>query len=136
MYPLDQRKPLEFFFPRLVAMYAVKIALRKALGKRASAIITKLKKRQPLSDDELEVRNTISDLVQNGSKGVAAICWEPGSSSEDWGCVNIMQYGSSRYRSVYWIDDEFGEAKFFGSLKVAKDYAVLMCNPLPREGTC
>jgi hypothetical protein len=134
MYPLDQRKPLEFFFPRLVAISAVKIALRKAFGKRASAIITKLKKRQPLSDDELDVRNILSDLVQNGSKGVAAICWEP-RSGEDWGCVNIMQYGRRKYRSVYWIDDEFGEAKFFGNLKVAKAYAVLMCNSLPPEGT-
>jgi hypothetical protein len=35
----DTRKPLELFFPKVVAKNTMKIALRNEFGKRASAII-------------------------------------------------------------------------------------------------
>ena len=91
----DKSKPLECFFPRLVTLNAAKVALRKEFGKRAGAIITKLKNRQPLSDDDLSPHDIIADLVADKSKVVASLCWEP-NSSVDMGYANIMRFGSRK----------------------------------------
>ena len=120
----DKSKPLEFFFPRLVALNAVKVALRKEFRKRAGTIITKLKNRLPLSDDDLGAHDVIADIVGNESKVVASLCWKP-ISSEDMGYINMMRYGTGRFRRVYWIEEEGSSKGYFGSLKAAKEYGGL-----------
>jgi hypothetical protein len=45
-------------------------ALRKKFGDRTPAIITKLKMRQPLVDDERYAHDIIVDLISNGSEVV------------------------------------------------------------------
>jgi hypothetical protein len=119
----DKNKPLEFFFPRLVTVNAVKVALRKEFGRRASAIITKLKTHQPLSDEDLGAHDTIVDLVANESKTVTSLCWETPDPYIDSGYVNIMRYGTRRSNYVYWVCDEEFPDEFFGSMKAAKEQA-------------
>lgn len=125
----DKSKPLEFFFPRLVALNAIKVALRKEFGKRASAVITKLKNRQPLSDDDLGAHDIIADLVGNKSKVVASLCWNPINEFDEAGHANVMRYGTGRFHRVYWIEEERSPGGYFGSLKIAKEQADFLCTP-------
>jgi hypothetical protein len=119
-------KPIEFFLPRLANVSAVKVALRKGFGNRTPAIIAKLKKHQPLADDELGAMGTIDDLVQNKSEFVKRVFRPEQSYEHD--IYTQMFINVSRFRTggryLYWFSDEEGERTgYFTSLLNAKVYA-------------
>jgi hypothetical protein len=124
----DEKKPIEFFFPRLVTVDAVATALREEFGDRTPAIITKLKERQPLADDELGAHDTIVDLVDNESKGVKTFR-DRRRESEEYPriYITIMRFGPGKGHSVYWIQGMEGESDgYFESMQIAKRYVDLM----------
>jgi hypothetical protein len=120
----DKAKPLEHFFPRLVALNAVKVALRKEFGERTRAVITKLKNAEPLVDDELSAHDIITDLVENGSTVAASVCWRP-TSRVDSGYVNIMRFGTAKSLCVYWVQDVDRDNGYFDNIQDAIDDAYL-----------
>jgi hypothetical protein len=122
---LETKKPLESFFARLAGLRAVQVALRFEKG--TGAVLAKLKKGEPLLDDNLEAHDIIADLVSNDSEVVASP-YRPGLKGY-YGRVracNIMRFGA-RGHYVYWIEEvEGGSCGYFGSMKAAKVYADIM----------
>jgi hypothetical protein len=128
IWPLDTKKPLESFFPRLTTLRAVEEALRRKFGKRTPAIITNLKTGQLSSHEMLHARDIISDLVGNNSEHVKTLSRqrEKDQEQDDVPFVNIMRYGTGRGHCVYWIDHMDFPGGYFGSKKDAEGYAGLM----------
>jgi hypothetical protein len=120
MNDYDKAKPLEHFFPRLVALNAVKVALREEFGGQTRAVITKLKNAEPLVDDELGAHDIISELVENHSTVAASVCWRP-TSEADRGYLNIMRFGAAKSRCVYWIQDVDRNYGYFDNIQDAID---------------
>jgi hypothetical protein len=126
--PWETNKPLESFFGRLAGLRVVQIALRQSFGKGTGAILAKLKKGEPLLDNDLEAHDIIADLVDNNSEVVAGLYrhGQKDENNERVRACNIMRFGV-RGHYVYWIEEaEGGSCGYFGSMKAAKDYADLM----------
>jgi hypothetical protein len=123
-------KPLESFFPSLVALPSVQTALRKEFGKHAPAIVSKMKAGESLSDEELGAHDTIHDLIQNNSVVADSLAgWS--SAYDDTFAINIMQFGS-----VFWIEAmEFDDIGYFDTLKDAKEAAEANYEPFITEAS-
>jgi hypothetical protein len=123
-------KPLESFFPSLVALPSVESSLRKEFGKDASAIIAKLNAGEPLSNEELGAHDIINDLVRNDSVMVDSLAgWR--SAYNDTFSIDVMQFGS-----VFWVEaQEFDDIGYFDTLEKAKDAAEFNYEPFITEAS-
>jgi hypothetical protein len=124
---LETKKPLESFFARLAGLRVVQVALRQRFENGTGAILAKLKKGEPLLDDELEAHDIIDDLVCNKSHVVTTLYRrnQEENDKKEKEYVNIMRFGT-RGHYVYWIEHVDFPTGYFGSMKAAKDYADLM----------
>jgi hypothetical protein len=123
----DTHKPLEGFFPRLASVDAVAMALRKKFGKRASAILIKLKNGQRLLHEELSAQDIITDLVGNDSEVVKTLRrHNQARNDQEEEYVHIMRFGTDERYCVYWIDHVDFPTGYFDSMKAAQEYAEIM----------
>jgi hypothetical protein len=125
---LETKKPLESFFARLAGLPVVQVALRQRFEKRTGAVLAKLKKGEPLLDDDLEAHDIIADLVSNLSEVVAGLHrrGQKDENNERVPACNIMRFGV-RGHYIYWIEEpEGGSCGYFGSMEAAEVYADIM----------
>jgi hypothetical protein len=116
------QRPLESFFPTLVAVPSVQDALREEFHERAVEILNKLGAGLPISGDELSAHDVISDLVRNESTVVDAI---DGLGYSGEFPIHIMQFGL-----VYWIDaSEHDPIGYFETMQSARDCAEFNYEP-------
>jgi hypothetical protein len=111
------RRPLESFFPTLAALGSVRARLRAKFRGWTQAVLAKLKAGLPLSEEELDAHDIITDLVMNDSVVKKTILGL--GAYDDEFPINIMKFGN-----VYWIDAlEFDGIGYFATFKAAKDCA-------------
>src|SRR6266481_7585127 len=105
-------KSLESFFPSLAGLRSVQTVLRKEFGKRAPAIVAKMKTGRSLSDEEVGAYDTVCDLIRSNSFVADSLTgWS--SADDDTFGINIMQFGS-----IFWIEaQEFDDIGYFDTLE-------------------
>jgi hypothetical protein len=102
-------------------------ALRDRFGDRSPSIITKLKTRQPLADDERYAQDIITDLVNNKSETVKTVDLDNEEQDDDGGkvkaYVNIMRFGTRKGHYIYFIQFFEGDKDgYFDSMMDARNY--------------
>lgn len=106
---------IETFYPQLARASDVKKALKEKFGKRAAGILKKMKDGQPF-DEELEVSDLMTDLIQNH-------CTEDDTFYGRGSCgffpITICSFGPVSFIRA----SEFDDIGYFGSTKDARSHA-------------